>query len=118
MGSAPARAAGSPGAGSTHSAPRCSGANLENAHQQLEVERGSEEAVALTVEVLPLGRDELLGGGLAHRLGEALAGDGVLGGEDAVVDRLAARHLGDCLWGGAEAETLPSCFRCGGRISD
>ena len=28
-----------------------------------------------------------LGGGLAHRLGEALAGDGVLGGEDAVKDR-------------------------------
>ena len=49
--------------------------------------------------MLPLGRDELLGGGLAHRLGEALAGDGVLGGEDAVVDRLAARHLADSVCG-------------------
>ena len=47
----------------------------------------------LTVEVLPLGRDELLGGGLAHGLGQALAGDGVFGGEDAVVYRLAARHV-------------------------
>ena len=60
--------------------------------------------------MLPLGRDELLGGGLAHRLGEALARDGVLGGEDAVVDRLAARHLGGrlCGEGGAEAELADS----------
>ena len=50
---------------------------------------------ALTVEVLPLGRDELLGGGFAHGLGEALARDGVPGGEDAVVNRLAARHVAD-----------------------
>ena len=58
--------------------------------------------------MLPLGRDELLGGGLAHRLGEALAGDGVLGGEDAVVDRLAARHLADSVGreGGAEEAEL------------
>ena len=43
--------------------------------------------------MLPLGRDELLGSGLAHGLGQALAGDGVFGGEDAVVYRLAARHV-------------------------
>ena len=65
---------------------------------------------ALTVEVLPLGRDELLGGGFAHGLGEALARDGVPGGEDAVVNRLAARHVADSGDGerGLGEQTLPS----------
>ena len=61
---------------------------------------------ALTVEVLPLGRDELLGGGFAHGLGETLARDGVPGGEDAVVNRLAARHVAD--FGGGEAKGADS----------
>ena len=58
----------------------------------------------LTVEVLPLGSDELLGGGFAHGLGEALSRDGVLGGEDAVVYGLAARHVADS--GGGEGSKL------------
>ena len=54
--------------------------------------------------MLPLGSDELLGGGFAHGLGEALSRDGVLGGEDAVVYGLAARHVADS--GGGEGSKL------------
>lgn len=45
----------------------------------------------LTVEMLLLGSDHLLGGGLADGLGEALAGDAVPRGQQPVVDGLS-RH--------------------------
>ena len=41
-------------------------------------------AIKLTVDVFLLGWADLLGGGLAHGLGETLAGQTVLGGNDAV----------------------------------
>ena len=112
-----------PGAGSTHWAPRCNGADLKVLKSGVVVLKPNTHfnsiAAELTVEVLPLGRDELLGGGLAHGFGEALARDGVLGGENAVVYRLAARHVADRVWGqAAKGADSSSYFRCGGRISD
>ena len=46
----------------------------------------------LTVQVFPFRSHELLGGGLAHGLGQALAGQGVLGRQHPVVERLSRRH--------------------------
>ena len=45
--------------------------------------------------MFPFGPDELLGGGLAHGLGQSLAGQRVLGGQDAVVEGLPAGRHGE-----------------------
>ena len=42
--------------------------------------------------MFPFRSHELLGGGLAHGLGQALAGQGVLGRQHPVVERLSRRH--------------------------
>lgn len=45
----------------------------------------------VTVQVLPFGTDELLGGGFANGLGKSLSGEGVPGGQDPVVEGLATK---------------------------
>ncbi len=54
----------------------------------------------LTLQVLPLWADELLGGGLADRLGQPLPGQGVLGRQQAVVEGLPGAGHGEGVGGG------------------
>ncbi len=54
----------------------------------------------LTLQVLPLWTDELLGGGLADRLGQPLPGQGVLGRQEAVVEGLPGAGHGEGVGGG------------------
>ncbi len=54
----------------------------------------------LTLQVLPLWTDELLGGGLADRLGQPLPGQGVLGRQQAVVEGLPGAGHGEGVGGG------------------